>query len=454
VNCCLHLKFLDLSHDPTFYSPNSYFLIPISMPDKIDQIHAHEILDSRGNPTVAVSVLTKNGILGTASVPSGASTGTHEAYELRDGDDTRYRGKGVKKACRNVNTKIAKLLRNMPVSSQRDIDAAMIELDGTANKKRLGANAILGVSMACAHAAARSKHMPLYAYLRWTFDIIEEKWKMPMPLMNVLNGGSHADTNLDIQEFIVVPTGIRLFRERVRAGSEIFHALGDILRAEGLDTDVGNEGGYAPHLGKTEDALKFLMQAIKKAGYKPGNQIRLAMDVAANEFYNEKKDRYIMKTDKKKLSDEGMIDMLEDWADRYPFVSIEDGLQEDKWEMWQEMTKRLGKKIYLIGDDLFVTNPARLARGIEENVANAILIKPNQIGTLSETIQTIQIAQQNKYAIAISHRSGETTDITIADLAVAVNADFIKTGAPSRSERLVKYNRLMEIEEELKQAKK
>ncbi len=420
------------------------------MPDKIDQIHAHEILDSRGNPTIAVSVLTKNGILGTASVPSGASTGTHEAYELRDGDESRYRGKGVKKACRNVNTKIAKVVRNMAVTAQRDIDAAMIELDGTANKKRLGANAILGVSLACAHAAARSKRMPLYAYIRWTFDILEEKWKMPMPLMNVLNGGSHADTNLDIQEFIVVPTGIRLFRERVRAGSEIFHALGDILRAEGLDTDVGNEGGYAPHLGKTEDALKFLMQAIKKAGYKPGKQIRLALDVAANEFYKEKKDRYIMKTDKKKLTDEGMIDMLEDWVDRYPFVSIEDGLQEDKWEMWQELTKRLGKKIYLIGDDLFVTNPARLARGIEENVANAILIKPNQIGSLSETIQTIQIAQQNKYAVAISHRSGETTDTTIADLAVAVNADFIKTGAPSRSERLVKYNRLMEIEEELK----
>lgn len=419
------------------------------MSDKIDQIHAHEILDSRGNPTVSVSVLTRNGVVASASVPSGASTGSHEALELRDGDPKRYGGKGVKKACRNVNMKIAPALRGMKVTDQRAIDELMINLDGTVNKKRLGANAILGVSLAVAHAAARSKGMPLYAYLRWTYDIMHETWKMPVPLMNILNGGSHADTNLDIQEFIMAPTGIRKFRERVRAGSEIFHALGEILHKDGLDTDVGNEGGYAPDMGKTEDALKYIMKAIKKAGYTPGKQIRLGLDIAANEFYNEKKDRYIMRTDKRKMTDEEMIELLEDWVDRYPFVSIEDGLQEDKWEQWEELTRRLGKKVYLIGDDLFATNPKRLQMGIERNVGNAILIKFNQIGTLSETIQTIQLAQANKYKVVISHRSGETSDTTLADLAVAVNADFVKTGAPSRSERLVKYNRLMEIEEEL-----
>jgi len=419
------------------------------MSDTIDQIHAHEILDSRGNPTIAVTILTKKGVLGTASVPSGASTGSYEAVELRDGDMKRYRGKGVLKAIRNMNNKIAPKIRGMKITAQREIDDVMIQMDGTVNKRRLGANAILGVSLAVAHAGAKSKNMPLYAYIRWVYDILEEKWKMPMPLMNILNGGSHASTNLDIQEFIIVPTGIRKFRERVRAGSEIFHALGDILSKDGLDTDVGNEGGYAPNLGKTEDALKYIMKAIKKAGYSPGKQIRLGLDVAANEFYDAKKDRYIMKTDKKKMTDENMIELLEDWVDRYPFVSIEDGLHEDKWEAWEEMTKRLGKKIYLIGDDLFVTNSNRLQKGIDNNVANAILIKPNQIGSLSETVATIQLAQANGYKIAVSHRSGETTDTTIADLAVAVSAEFIKTGAPSRSERLVKYNRLMEIEEEL-----
>ncbi|NQV11898.1 phosphopyruvate hydratase [Candidatus Uhrbacteria bacterium] len=419
------------------------------MSDTIDQIHAHEILDSRGNPTIAVTILTKKGVLGTASVPSGASTGSYEAVELRDGDMKRYRGKGVLKAIRNMNNKIAPKIRGMKITAQREIDDVMIQMDGTVNKRRLGANAILGVSLAVAHAGAKSKNMPLYAYIRWVYDILEEKWKMPMPLMNILNGGSHASTNLDIQEFIIVPTGIRKFRERVRAGSEIFHALGDILSKDGLDTDVGNEGGYAPNLGKTEDALKYIMKAIKKAGYSPGKQIRLGLDVAANEFYDAKKDRYIMKTDKKKMTDENMIELLEDWVDRYPFVSIEDGLHEDKWEAWEEMTKRLGKKIYLIGDDLFVTNSNRLQKGIDNNVANAILIKPNQIGSLSETVATIQLAQANGYKIAVSHRSGETTYTTIADLAVAVSAEFIKTGAPSRSERLVKYNRLMEIEEEL-----
>lgn len=419
------------------------------MVDVIDQIHAHEILDSRGNPTVAVSVLTKNGTLGHASVPSGASTGSHEAWELRDGDAGRYGGKGVKKACRNINHTLAGALRGMRVTDQRGVDDVMCHLDGTVNKKRLGANAILGVSLAMAHAAAKTKRMPLYAYLRWTFDILEETWNMPVPLMNILNGGSHADSNIDIQEFIIAPTGFKKFARRVQAGSEIFHALGEILHADGLDTDVGNEGGYAPNLGRTEDALDYIMRAIKKAGYTPGKHVRLGLDVAANEFYDEKKDRYVMKTDRRKMTDEEMMTLLEDWVDRYPFLSIEDGLQEDKWVAWEELTRRLGKKIYLIGDDLFVTNVARLQEGISRGVANAILIKPNQIGTLTETMQAIQLAQKNGYKIAISHRSGETTDTTIADLAVAVNADFIKAGAPSRSERLVKYNRLMEIEEEL-----
>ncbi len=421
----------------------------MDMPDHIDQVHAHEILDSRGNPTVAVSVLTKNGAMGHAAVPSGASTGSHEAWELRDGDTRRYGGKGVKKACRNINHTLAPALRGMRVTDQRGIDEVMRRIDGTANLKRMGANAILGVSLAVAHTAAKAKRMPLYAYLRWTFDILEEEWKLPVPLMNILNGGSHADSNIDIQEFIIAPTGFRSFARRVRAGSEIFHALGDILHADGLDTDVGNEGGYAPDLGKTEDALDYIMRAIKKAGYTPGKHIRLGLDVAANEFYDAKKDRYIMKTDRRKMTDEDMMNLLEEWVDRYPFLSIEDGLQEDKWVAWEELTRRLGKKIYLIGDDLFATNVERLQEGIDRSVANAILIKPNQIGTLTDTVRAIQLAQKNGYKVAVSHRSGETTDTTIADLAVAVNADFIKAGAPSRSERLVKYNRLMEIEEEL-----
>ena len=419
------------------------------MPDKIDQIHAHEILDSRGNPTVAVTVLTKDGCLGTAAVPSGASTGTFEAHELRDGDASRYRGKGVKKACRNVNQTLATKLRGMDITHQRDIDARMIELDGTVQKKRLGANAILGVSMACAQAAAKHKRMPLYAYLRWTFDILEEKGKMPVPLVNILNGGSHADNNLDIQEFIIAPTGIRTFRERVRAASEIYHALGDLLHADGHLTNVGDEGGFAPKLKNTEEALEYLVKAIKKAKYVPGKQVRLGMDVAANEFYNAKKDRYVMRAERRTLDDAELIDLLESWVDRYPFLSVEDGLQEEKWDAWKVLSDRLSKKVYLIGDDLFVTNATRLQKGIEAGVANAILIKPNQIGSVSETIGTIRLAQDNGYAIAVSHRSGETADTFIADLAAAVNANFIKIGAMSRSERLVKYNRLMEIEEEV-----
>ena len=421
------------------------------MSDTIDQIHAHEILDSRGNPTIAVSVFTKKGVLGTASVPSGASTGTHEAYELRDGDPKRYRGLGVRKAVRNIHATLLPKLRGLSVTDQRGIDERMCALDGTKNKSRLGANAILGVSLAVAHAGAKSKRIPLYQYLRWVYDLAQEGWRMPVPLMNVLNGGRHADTNLDIQEFIVAPTGIKTVRERVRAGSEIFHALGDILRANGLDTDVGNEGGYAPTLGKTEDALAFLMKAIRKAGYAPGKQVRLGLDVAASEFFDEKKQVYVMKTDRRKLTEEQMIELFAGWVKKYPFVSIEDGLAEDAWDGWQKMTAQLGKQVYLIGDDLFVTNPTRIREGIVRGVANTVLIKPNQIGSLTETMDAIALAQEHAYKIAISHRSGETTDTTIADLAVAVSADFLKAGAPSRSERLVKYNRLMEIEEEVRQ---
>ena len=419
------------------------------MSSAIEHIHAHEILDSRGNPTLNVSVLLKNGKIGRASVPSGASTGTHEALELRDGDKKRYRGKGVLKAVRNVNTKIAKELRGMSVLHQREIDQKMIMLDGTLNKKKLGANAILGVSLACAHAGAKSKKMPLYEYIRWAYDLQYRNYQQPTPLMNVFNGGAHADTNLDMQEFIIIPHGIKTQHRRVQAGAEIFHALGDVLRKAGLDTDVGNEGGYAPDVGKTEQALEYIMKAIKKAGYTPGKQISLGLDVAASEFYNIKKNRYDLSTDRRKLSADGMTDLYEAWMKKYPLLSIEDGLDQDAWPDWQEQTKRIGKKVILIGDDLFVTQSERLQQGIDQKVANAILIKLNQVGSLSETIDTILLAQANKYKIAVSHRSGETCDTTIADLAVAVNAEYIKTGSLSRSERLAKYNRLMEIEEEL-----
>ncbi len=419
------------------------------MSDKIEAIHAHEILDSRGNPTLAVSVMLANGKTGHASVPSGASTGVHEALELRDGDKKRYQGKGVLKAVRNVNTKIAEALRGVRIEEQRVIDERMLVLDGTMNKRRLGANAILGVSLACARAGAKNKRLPLYSYLRWVFDLNYKNYKMPVPLMNVFNGGVHASTNLDMQEFIIIPHAFRSLRRKVRAGSEIFHALGDVLKKEGLDTDVGNEGGYAPDVGKTEQALEYIMKAIKKAGYKSGREVSLGIDVAASEFYNEKKNRYELSTDKRKLSAEGMVDLFETWTKKYPLVSIEDGLAEDDWDNWKMMTKRLGKKVMIIGDDLFVTQVDRLQKGIDEKSANAILIKLNQVGSLSETIDTIQKAQHNKFKVIVSHRSGETCDTTIADLSVAVNAEYIKTGSLSRSERLAKYNRLTEIEEEL-----
>lgn len=420
------------------------------MLERIDTIHAHEILDSRGNPTVHVTVLLKDGTRGHASVPSGASTGSHEALELRDGDKKRYRGLGVLKAVANVNTKINRALRGMDVFELRKIDDAMRVLDGTENKRKLGANAILGVSLACAHAGARRAKAPLYQYLRDVYGINHSTFKLPTPLMNVFNGGRHADTNLDMQEFIIVPVGFKTYSRKLQAGSEIFHALGDVLKADHLDTDVGNEGGYAPNVGKTEAALEYLLKAVKEAGYKPKKEIRFGIDVAASEFFDDRSGLYVLHTDRRRMTAEEMTALYTKWMHKYPMLSIEDGLSEDAWEDWQVLTKKLGDDMLLIGDDLFVTNIERVKKGVEMGVANAVLIKPNQIGTLSETMDTILYAQKHKYQVVISHRSGETTDTTIADLAVAVNAEYIKTGAPSRSERLAKYNRLLEIEEELK----
>lgn len=419
------------------------------MVDRIAHIHAHEILDSRGNPTVHVQVGLKSGKMAHASVPSGASTGSHEALELRDGDKKRYGGLGVRKAIDHIHRRIAPALVGMDIQDQRGIDDAMRILDGTVNKRSLGANAILGVSLAAAHAGAKSAGEPLYVYIRDVFGLSYKGFHLPTPLMNVFNGGRHADTNLDMQEFIIVPHGFSSFARQLQAGSEIFHALGDVLREDGMDTDVGNEGGYAPDVGKTENALEYLVAAVKRAKYKLGKQISFGIDVAASEFYDERSEKYVLHTDHRTMTATQMMKLYESWMGKYPMLSLEDGLAEDDWSNWRMLTKNLGDELLLIGDDLFVTNVDRLARGIREGVANAILIKPNQIGTLSETCDAIVLAQKNRYKVVISHRSGETTDTTIADLAVAVNAEYIKTGAPSRSERLAKYNRLLEIEEEL-----
>lgn len=417
------------------------------MSHPIASIHAHEILDSRGNPTVQVTVLLKDGTTGTSSVPSGASTGIHEALELRDNDPKRYGGLGVLKAVRNVNVTIAKALVGMDVEDQRKIDATMIALDGTPNKSKLGANAILGVSLACAHAAAKAKKMPLYAYLRTCFNLSYKNYRMPIPTMNVLNGGAHAEWILDFQECMIVPTQ-KKFKERVRCGAEIFHTLGGILKKKGFSTLKGDEGGYAVPFKKNEDALATIVEAIKLAGYTAGKDVFLAMDPATSEFYDRTTKKYTLKVDKKTLSSKQMIAMWTTLLKKYPIVSLEDGLDQDDWEGWTELTKQLGN-VVLVGDDFFVTNSKRLAEGIEKKAGNAILIKLNQIGSLSETIDTILLAQKNHYKVSVSHRSGETADTTIADLAVAVNAEYIKTGSLSRSERLDKYNRLMEIEEEV-----
>ena len=413
---------------------------------KIKQITAREILDSRGNPTVEATVELADGSVGMAAVPSGASTGVHEAVELRDGSTKRYGGKGVLKAVKNVNTKINKALVGKDARDQKKIDKIMIDLDGTENKSKLGANAILAVSLANCRAVAISTGIPLYKYIRSVYRLKEKGWRMPVATMNVLNGGRHADNNLSIQEFMIIPKH-RYFRERIRMGSQIFHSLSAILNQRGYNTAVGDEGGFAPDLLNNEKALQLLMQATKTAGFIPGKNVFIGMDVAASEFF--RKGKYYLDGNKRGYTAEKMTRVFSTWIEKYPIISIEDPLAEDDWDNWKKLTKKLGKKVSIIGDDLFVTNKKRLQRGIDEKVANAILIKLNQIGTLTETIETINLAKKKKYKISVSHRSGETADTFIADLAVAVNADFIKSGSLSRSERVEKYNRLMKIEQEV-----
>ncbi len=410
----------------------------------IADIVAREILDSRGNPTVEVDVVLISGTLGRFKVPSGASTGEHEAIELRDGDAQRYLGKGVTQAVDNVNTVINDALTGLDASDQTGIDQALIELDGTPNKSRLGANALLGVSIACAQASAQELGLPLYRYLGGV-----GARRLPVPMMNIVNGGSHADNTLDIQEFMVMPVGAPSFAEGLRWGTEIFHHLKKRLKKDGKATSVGDEGGFAPDLGRNEDALTYILGAVEDAGYKPGEDILLALDVAASEFYDKGKGTYRLAGENRTLSSSDMVGYLVDLAERFPLFSIEDGLAEDDWDGWKSLTQKIGGRVQLVGDDLFVTNTERLSRGIADKTANAILIKVNQIGTLTETLEAIQMAHRAGYRTVISHRSGETEDTTIADLAVAVNAGQIKTGSASRSDRIAKYNQLLRIEEEL-----
>ncbi|WP_418463545.1 phosphopyruvate hydratase [Frisingicoccus sp.] len=413
---------------------------------EIQEIKGREVLDSRGNPTVEVEVILRHGILGRAIVPSGASTGIYEALELRDGDKKRYGGKGVKKAVKHVNETIAKALRGMDVTKQGAIDEALLSLDGTEAKKNLGANAILGVSLACARAGAAFYHMPLYRYIGGVAGTL-----LPMPMMNILNGGAHADNGIDFQEFMIVPTGACCFAEALRMGSEVFHSLKSVLNGMGLNTAVGDEGGFAPDLASNEDGLKVIMEAIEKAGYEPGKDICLALDVASSEFYKD--GNYILYGENNKIFDsQGMGEYYEMLVGKYPIVSIEDGCDQDDWEGWKNLTSRLGQKTQLVGDDFFVTNTRRLQEGIGQKAANAILIKPNQIGTLTETIQAVQMAKEAGYGAVMSHRSGESEDTTIADLAVGLNCGQIKTGSLSRTDRLAKYNQLLRIEEELGKA--
>ena len=415
----------------------------------IEKVKALEILDSRGNPTVQVEVETEGGFIGVASVPSGASTGSFEAVELRDGDKNRYKGKGVQKAVENVNRKISKEIIGMNVYEQKNIDETMIKLDDTPNKSNLGANAILGVSLAVAKAAAESLGMDLYEYIGG-----KQAKDLPVPMMNILNGGKHSDNNISIQEFMIMPIGDITFAERLRRGAEIYHTLKSVLKEKGFSVGVGDEGGFAPDLENEEQALDVIIEAIKKAGYEPKKDIVLALDIASTEMYDEAKKigesgYYFWKTKHMKTKDE-MVEYLVELCNKYPIASIEDGLAEEDWDTWKVLTEKLGDKIQLVGDDLFVTNMQRLSRGIEKNVANAILIKPNQIGTLTETLDTIELAKKHGYRTVISHRSGETEDTTIADIAVATNAGQIKTGAPCRTDRVAKYNRLLRIEENFK----
>ena len=408
----------------------------------IESVYAREVLDSRGNPTVEVEVALESGAEGRAIVPSGASTGAFEAVELRDGDKSRYLGKGTQNAVNNVNTIIAPELEGLDAFDQPGIDGLLLELDGTPNKGKLGANAILGVSMAVARAAANELGLPLFQYIGG----VNAK-QLPVPMMNILNGGEHADNNVDVQEFMILPVGAPCFKEGLRMGAEVFHALKKVLGEKGLACGVGDEGGFAPNLGSNREALELIVEAIKAAGYEPGKDVMLGLDVAASEMYKKKKKKYVLAGEGKELTAAEMVDLYEDWTTNFPIITIEDGLDEEDWAGWKVLTERLGKKVQLVGDDLFVTNTERLERGIEAGVANSILIKVNQIGTITETLDAIEMAKRAGYTAVISHRSGETEDTTIADLAVAVNAGQIKTGAPSRTDRVAKYNQLLRIEE-------
>ena len=415
---------------------------------EIESVRALEVLDSRGNPTVQVEVVTEGGFSGVAMVPSGASTGSFEAVELRDGDKERYLGKGVLKAVENVNEVISKEIEGMNVYEQAKIDATMIKLDGTENKGKLGANAMLGVSLAVAKAAAASLGMSLYNYIGG----VNAK-ELPVPMMNIMNGGKHADSSLSVQEFMIMPVGAKTFSECMRMGVEVYHNLKKVLKSKGYSTGVGDEGGFAPNLGSEEEAVELIIEAIKQAGYKPREDVCLALDVAATEMFDEAKKigkdgYYFWKTDEFKTKDQ-MIDFIVELAEKYPIISIEDGLAEEDWESWKKLTERIGSKVQLVGDDLFVTNMKRLQKGIDNNTANSILIKLNQIGTLTETLDAIELAKRNGYTAVVSHRSGETEDTTLADVAVATNAGQIKTGAPCRTDRVAKYNRLLNIEAEL-----
>lgn len=411
----------------------------------IAKIHARQILDSRGNPTIEVEVYSDSGAMGLASVPSGASTGIHEAVELRDGDKSKYLGKGVSKAVNNVNTILNQKLQGLSLCDQVALDQRMVEIDGTENKSNLGANAILGVSLAAAKTAAIELDLPLYRYLGG-----ESGKTLPIPMMNILNGGAHADNGIDFQEFMIMPIGAPSFSEALRMGTEVFHQLKSVLKKENLSTNVGDEGGFAPNIKSNEDAIKYVLSAIESAGYKPGEDIYIALDPASSEYYNsEEKVYHLHKSTGVKLTSEEMVNFWENWVSKYPIISIEDGMAEDDWTGWKMMTDTLGSKIQLVGDDVFVTNVKRLKEGIKKGVANSILIKVNQIGTLTETINAINMANENSYTSVISHRSGETEDTTIADLAVAFNTGQIKTGSASRTDRIAKYNQLLRIEEQL-----
>ena len=410
----------------------------------IANIQARQILDSRGNPTIEVDVLTQQGALGRAAVPSGASTGVHEAVELRDNDEGSYLGKSVLNAVQNVNELLNSEMKGLHVFDQKMIDKVMIDIDGTENKGNIGANAILGVSLAVAKAAAATLGQPLYKYLGGV-----NTYTLPVPMMNILNGGSHADNRIDIQEFMVMPVGAESFKEGLQMGVEIFHHLKAVLKSKGFSTNVGDEGGFAPNLGSNEEGIEIVLKAIETAGYKPGEDVMIALDPAASEFYDKEKGLYLLSSTGDSLSSDDMVSFWKDWVNKYPIISIEDGLAEDDWSAWKKMTDELGDKIQIVGDDLFVTNTKRLQRGIDEGIANSILIKVNQIGTLTETIEAVELARRNKYTSVISHRSGETEDTTIADLAVALSTGQIKTGSASRSDRVAKYNQLLRIEEEL-----